>query len=92
MKKYKATTVKMSKLELLGRLALAGDEEAQHQIKSMHTISQGHMDNLKADNGKIRLWVSRMTREDGAPEDNEIFVEKLIKGTWEKIPDSTESQ
>jgi len=65
---------RMNKLEMLGRLALHGDEDAINNIRRMHTIEQGHTDNLKADDGRVRLWVSRMTVADGAPCDNQISI------------------
>ena len=75
----------MTKLEMLGRLALMGEAEAENKIRRMHTISQGHTDNLKAESGGVRIWVSRMTVADGAPCDNQIMVEKLIEDRWELL-------
>jgi hypothetical protein len=54
----------------------------KEQLMALPTISQGHTDNLKFDDGKHRVWVSRMTREDGAKEDNEIIFEVLRGGNW----------
>lgn len=76
----------MTKLELLGRLAvLFDDEAAKRKIRRMRTISQGHMDRLVAENKTIRLWVSRMTPADGMAEDQQVLMEKLIDGRWEAI-------
>lgn len=55
------------------------------RIVKMPTISHGQYDDLKYDDGKFRVWVSRMTVQDGAPCDNEITYECLDeeKGRWE---------
>jgi hypothetical protein len=45
------------------------------ELENMETISQGHMEDLKFDNGSIKIWLSRMTKEDGMPYDNQVTVE-----------------
>jgi len=55
------------------------------QLKAMRTISQGHTDNLKVDTGTTRIWLSRMTVEDGMPYNNQVTVEKMKNGVWETV-------
>jgi len=52
------------------------------EILEAKTIQQGHFDNLKFENSKNRVWVSRMTVEDGAEFNLAITHEKLISGNW----------
>lgn len=51
-------------------------------LNSLPTISTGHFDNLKIDENGFRIWLSRMTIADGMPYDNQVTIEKLIKGEW----------
>jgi len=55
------------------------------EMNAMTTISEGQFDDLKYDEGGIRVWLSRMTREDGMPYNNQVTVEKLKEGRWEEI-------
>lgn len=55
------------------------------ELRSMPTLAQGQADDLKIDDGTERIWLSRMTREDGSPFDAEITVERLIDGRWEVV-------
>lgn len=55
---------------------------SKEELMALPTLSQGHMDNLKFDDGKHRIWVSRMSVADGAPEDNQIHFETLQGGRW----------
>lgn len=52
------------------------------KLESMKTISEGHFDNLKIDTGETRVWLSRMTIEDGMPYNNQVTIEKLVNGCW----------
>lgn len=45
------------------------------ELEAMPTISKGHMDDLKAEIENIRIWLSRMTVEDGMPYNNMATVE-----------------
>jgi len=54
-------------------------------LRSLETISQGHTDNLKIDNGAKRVWLSRMTVEDGMPYNDGVIVERLIDGCWKTV-------
>ncbi len=60
---------------MIGRHTLA-------QLKARTTISQSQFDDLKIQKGPFRVWLSRMGTEDGMPYDNQVTVEKLIRGRW----------
>ena len=53
------------------------------ELQQLETITQGHTDNLKIKTENTKVWLSRMTVEDGMPYDNMVTVEKLINGRWE---------
>ena len=55
------------------------------ELQQMETIEQGHTDNLKIKTEDTKVWLSRMTVEDGMPYKNMVTVEKLINGKWETI-------
>lgn len=55
------------------------------ELQAMKTISQGHTDDLKVKTEDTKVWLSRMTVEDGMPHDNMVTVEKLIDGRWETV-------
>lgn len=53
-------------------------------LEEMETISQGQFDDLKKHTGKLKYWVSRMTKEDG--EEFKVTVERLSDyGRWETV-------
>ena len=52
------------------------------QLQSMPTITQGHFDDLKVETENTKVWLSRMTVEDGMPYNNQVTIENLIKGNW----------
>jgi hypothetical protein len=53
------------------------------QLKAMPTITQGHVDDLKIhDDRSFKVWLSRLTREDGQTCDNEVTVERYVNGAW----------
>ena len=45
------------------------------QLEALPAISEGHTSDLKWDTGRTRVWLSRMTKEDGMPYDNQVTVE-----------------
>lgn len=47
------------------------------ELSALPTLSQGHTDDLKIETKGVRVWLSRMTVEDGMPYDNQVTVEKL---------------
>lgn len=55
------------------------------ELQAMETISQGYTDDLKIKTEDTKVWLSRMTVEDGMPHDNMVTVEKLIDGRWVTI-------
>lgn len=48
------------------------------EIESMPTISQSQFDDLKYEDSNTRVWLSRMSIEDGQPYNNQITIEKLM--------------
>lgn len=48
----------------------------------MKTQSVGQADDLKFDDGKTRVWLSRCTVADGEPYDHKVTEEELIDGKW----------
>lgn len=57
------------------------------ELESLPTLSQGQADDLKIDDGNTRVWLSRMSVEDGMPYNNQVFIEELnhAKGCWEVV-------
>lgn len=47
------------------------------ELEAMPTLSQGQFDDLKIETPKMRIWLSRMTKEDGQPYNNQVSIEKL---------------
>ena len=55
----------------------------------MPTLTQGQTDDLKVHNWKsrgrqLRVWLSRMTVEDGMPYNNQVTVEQYLPGNGKK--------
>ena len=55
------------------------------ELQQLKTISQGHTDDLKIKTADTKVWLSRLTVEDGMPYNNMVTVEKLINGKWEIV-------
>jgi len=53
------------------------------EICSMPVLKQGHFDNLVYESTTKRVWLSRMTIEDGMPFNNQVTIETLVQGKWE---------
>lgn len=55
------------------------------ELEAMPTLHQGHTDDCKYDDGKVRIWHSRMTKEDGMPYDHQVTEEHFHpdSGRWE---------
>ena len=53
-----------------------------NELESMETISSGHFDDLKFETKYIRVWLSRMTIEDGMEYNNQVTIETLKNGVW----------
>lgn len=47
------------------------------EIEALPTIEQGHTDDLKIQTSTMRVWLSRMTIEDGQLYNNQVTIEKL---------------
>jgi len=58
------------------------EEWSLRELLEMPTISQGQTDNLKYEDEDTRVWLSRMTVEDGMPYNNQVTVEKYIDNNW----------
>ena len=52
------------------------------KLESLPTLTQGHTDDLKLESATSRVWLSRLTKEDGMPYDNQVTEEQLINGKW----------
>lgn len=55
------------------------------ELLALPTISSGHFDDLKIEKGVTRVWLSRMTKEDGMPYNNQVTVERLVNGNWKQL-------
>lgn len=61
------------------------------EICAMPTLRSGHFDNLVFESENKRVWISRMTVEDGMEYNNQVTVEKLVDTGWE-IKDQYEAK
>lgn len=54
------------------------------QLQARKTIAQGQADDLKIETAQHRVWLSRMTIEDGMPYNNQVTVERFntVSGNW----------
>lgn len=52
------------------------------ELQNMKTLAVGQTSDLKFDDGKTRIWLSRCTVEDGEPYNNKVTVEELQDGRW----------
>ncbi len=50
------------------------------ELEALPTLSQGQTDDLKVESENKRVWLSRMTIEDGQPYNNMVTVEILKSG------------
>ena len=65
-------------------------EYTAEELRAMPTLSTGQADDLKIerlDGGGLRVWLSRMTVEDGMPYDDQITIEEYNHrdGRWVTI-------
>jgi hypothetical protein len=49
------------------------------ELEQMKTIGEGHFDDLKVSTEDTRVWLSRMTINDGMPYNHQVTVSKLDK-------------
>lgn len=54
-------------------------------LESFPTIRSAHFDNLKIDDGAVRVWLSRCGVADGLKYDNGVTIEVLQDGAWKKV-------
>lgn len=47
------------------------------ELENLPTLAQGQADDLKIKTKYIQVWLSRMTKEDGMPYDNQVTIERL---------------
>ena len=52
------------------------------ELQAMPTIRQAWTGNLKVQTKFKRIWLSRMTIEDGADYNNQVTVERCRDGSW----------
>lgn len=52
------------------------------QLLAMPTITHSHNADLKFDDGNVRVWLSRLQKEDGEPYNNSIYIEHYVDGSW----------
>ena len=52
------------------------------KLESLPTLKQGHTDDLKLESATSRVWLSRLTKEDGMPYNNQVTEESFINGKW----------
>lgn len=54
------------------------------KLQAMPTLHVGHTDDLKIETPTKRIWLSRLTIEDGMPYNNQVTEEKLhaVTGSW----------
>jgi len=71
----KDESVAEEEITMIGRFTLP-------QLRRMRTLHVGQYDDLKYDNGSYRVWLSRARVEDGAPYNDQVTVERLVKGRW----------
>ena len=59
------------------------------ELYNMETLGTGQFANRKIDNGRVRVWLSRMTIEDGAPFNHPIEIEVYnpVEGRWMQYAD-----
>lgn len=53
------------------------------ELRARRTLATGQDADLKVETKTTRVWLSRMTREDGAECDYPVTVERKVKGRWE---------
>lgn len=52
------------------------------ELQNKETLGSSHFDNLKIDEDCYRVWLSRMTIDDGMEYNNQVTVEELVNGVW----------
>jgi hypothetical protein len=52
------------------------------ELQAMPTITVGHTDDLKVKTDRRKVWLSRLTIEDGQPYNNMVTVEVRSNKGW----------
>lgn len=55
------------------------------ELVELPNICLAQAEDLRYDDGEIRIWTSRMTQADGALFEHTVDVERLLDGTWKLI-------
>lgn len=55
------------------------------ELEAMPTLSRSQADDLKFDDGKYRVWLSRVDEADGMPYHSMVTVEALDNGRWRTV-------
>lgn len=55
------------------------------ELESMDTLIVGQADDLKIDDGRFRVWLSRVGVDDGMPYDNAVTIETVVEGAWLEV-------
>ena len=51
-------------------------------LLDMDTLVQTNFADLKVDDDNRRVWLSRLTKADGEPFDNTVYIEQYSYGKW----------
>lgn len=51
-------------------------------LKGLKTISESQADDLKIERNGFRVWLSRMSKADGMPYNNQVTIEEYKNGRW----------
>lgn len=62
---------------------LRGQMWTARELEAMPTLHVGQFDDLKIEAPGLRVWLSRMTRADGAQHRCGVCIEVLRDGRWE---------
>lgn len=52
------------------------------ELANLSTLATGQADDLKVDDGTLRVWLCRCGIEDGMEFDNQVTVEEYVDGRW----------
>jgi len=61
---------------------ITSQDALKSALSQLPTISQGQAEDLKIETQEFRVWLSRLTKEDGMSEDNEILIERFDGSQW----------